>query len=303
MILNVTLPLAIVAMVSSLVATVMQAPAARACHAMASVPEGIVMYGGARACGTTLLNDSRVWLWRDGAWRTHSDFGRLREDALLAYDEKRDRLVLFGGRDRTAVFDDTWEWDGRRWQRIETPASPGALEHAGMAYDQARGAVVLFGGARSRQMSGATWTWDGRAWARVATSGPAARVGHSMTWSPRLGRVVLYGGFNTDGMKRDLWQWSGSAWERLHESGPVDSEGPSLAARGDDLLLIAGTPRVSTWRWTGHDWITIASDGPPATIGQGLAVDPRSGAVIRFGGATESGSPVRTWQLLGTRWQ
>ena len=125
-----------------------------------------------------------------------------------------------------------------------------------------------------------------------------------MVWSPRLGRVVLYGGFNADGMKRDLWQWSGSAWERLHENGPADTEGPALAAAGDDLLLIGGSPRLSVWRWTGRDWESVASDGPPLTIGQGLAVDGQTGAVIGFGGATESGpASARTWRWVGARWQ
>jgi hypothetical protein len=38
----------------------------------------------------------------------------------LAYDRRRDRVVLFGGRKGWPDGDlnDTWEWDGATWRRI-----------------------------------------------------------------------------------------------------------------------------------------------------------------------------------------
>ena len=33
------------------------------------------------------------------------------EKAALAYNEARDRVVIFGGSMDKTVFDDTWEWD------------------------------------------------------------------------------------------------------------------------------------------------------------------------------------------------
>ena len=39
----------------------------------------------------------------------------------LAYDAKRDRLVLFGGRAGYPNGDlqDTWEWDGSKWVQFK----------------------------------------------------------------------------------------------------------------------------------------------------------------------------------------
>src|SRR5690606_12563295 len=63
----------------------------------------------------------------------------------MVFDARRGRVVLFGGRGATAL-DDTWEWDGARWQRVEGAATPaGRFTHA-LAYDAARGEVMLFGG-------------------------------------------------------------------------------------------------------------------------------------------------------------
>ena len=64
----------------------------------------------------------------------------------MAYDEARDRVVVFGGqRDRETALHDTWLWDGRQWSRIAGPA-PAPRSYASMAYDRRRARIVLYGG-------------------------------------------------------------------------------------------------------------------------------------------------------------
>jgi hypothetical protein len=36
----------------------------------------------------------------------------------LAYDSRRERVILFGGSDGTQTFGDTWEWDGTTWRKV-----------------------------------------------------------------------------------------------------------------------------------------------------------------------------------------
>ena len=41
----------------------------------------------------------------------------------MAFDSGRGRMVLYGGlevktRNEVVTFDDVWEWDGVRWERI-----------------------------------------------------------------------------------------------------------------------------------------------------------------------------------------
>src|SRR5581483_10661132 len=106
------------------------------------------------------------WLWTQV-----SDIGPSgRFQHAMAYDESRDRVVLFGGRTTGPLPQgelrpsDTWEWDGDAWVQVED-VGPGGRSEFAMAYDAARKRVVLFGGApESGRLLNDTWEWDGRTW-------------------------------------------------------------------------------------------------------------------------------------------
>jgi hypothetical protein len=74
-----------------------------------------VMFGGSdpdrQPTGT-------LWGWDGSAWRTLATGGPApRLHTALAYDDRRDRLVLYGGilgPDASAA--DTWEWSGTAWR-------------------------------------------------------------------------------------------------------------------------------------------------------------------------------------------
>jgi hypothetical protein len=78
-----------------------------------------VVFGGVD--GTGFLAD--LWTWNGAEWRKLADASPAgpapRATGQLVYDDKRDRLVLFGGRNRWPDGDlnDTWEWDGAVWRR------------------------------------------------------------------------------------------------------------------------------------------------------------------------------------------
>jgi hypothetical protein len=79
-----------------------------------------IVFGGADASG--FLGD--LWAWTGTEWRKLADASAAgpapRASGQLAYDQERDRVVLFGGRNRWPDGDlnDTWEWDGATWRRI-----------------------------------------------------------------------------------------------------------------------------------------------------------------------------------------
>lgn len=47
----------------------------------------------------------------------------------MAHDSRRGRTVLYGGHDGEAVFGDTWEWDGARWELVDDVAPRRRLEN------------------------------------------------------------------------------------------------------------------------------------------------------------------------------
>lgn len=294
------------------------APAARSCHAMTSAPAlgGVVMFGGSRFCGQQVLADSALWRWNGTQWETlPGRFGGRREDVILAFDPQRNAVLLFGGRSGETVFADTWEWINGAWSQRAAgdQPGPGAVEHAAGAFDEQRRRLVVFGGGSrvDRQPVAALWEWDGESWTRPAASGPAARVGHSMTYSSRHGGVLLYGGFNEGGSFRDLWRWDGTAWARLDSLGPTFTEGNALTTTEDGLMVVgtglsAAAPWTLTlgaWRWADGQWAPLGGTGPVGAVGRAMAYDWARRQLVAFGGGYPDRAPsAETWRLGAAGW-
>jgi MYXO-CTERM domain-containing protein len=91
-----------------------------------------------------------TYLWNGKGW-TGIDPERPspRSGMASAYDEKRGRIVLFGGTpapDGGQFSDETWEYGDGRFELREPLRRPPARESARLAYDAERDRMVLFGG-------------------------------------------------------------------------------------------------------------------------------------------------------------
>lgn len=181
----------------------------------------IVLFGGARPTGGAELDDT--WEWDGHRWQRITEPGASgsppgRVLHAMAYDEARGRVVLFGGASlasgKPEPFDDTWEWDGRAWRRIDV-IGPGARDHVAMTYSPMhRGIVLHSGGTPSAGMLADTWLYDGRAWTRLLDAGPP-RGRHRLVYDPEQRAVMLYGGYDGRQRTSDLWALRPRAWERL----------------------------------------------------------------------------------------
>ena len=61
------------------------------------------------------------WLWNGTGWREAAPASRppARVMHALAYDRRRQRVVLFsGGASLETTQADTWEWDGVNWAQV-----------------------------------------------------------------------------------------------------------------------------------------------------------------------------------------
>lgn len=77
----------------------------------------LVIFGG--IAGNEIKADT--WAWDGKEWKQLATNGpAARTMGYLAYDKKRDRVVLFGGRlGWPNDANDTWEWDGTEWKEIK----------------------------------------------------------------------------------------------------------------------------------------------------------------------------------------
>jgi hypothetical protein len=130
----------------------------------------------------------------------------------MAYDSKRSRVVLFGGADGQAHFNDSWLWDGSVWSPLTTSGAPSPRSYTQLAYDAGRDRFVLFGGRAADGTTKLTDTWelDGTTWTeRTPSVSPEERIGFGLIYDRMRKRVMLFGGLFAS---FSLWEWDGTSW-------------------------------------------------------------------------------------------
>jgi hypothetical protein len=120
------------------------------------VRQDVLLFGGSNPVpGTVTFNDS--WSWNGITWSQRSPATQptIRQDAAMATDLARARVVLLGGNADPYA----WEWNGSDWnRRIITSPSP-RRSHC-MTWDPGMRRVVVFGGQdTSFNYLGDTWVY------------------------------------------------------------------------------------------------------------------------------------------------
>ncbi|MGE3175244.1 MAG: hypothetical protein AB7O97_21635 [Planctomycetota bacterium] len=209
----------------------------------------LVVFGGAPPGIGGELGDT--WVYDGSAWtqRTPANAPSPRRRAACAYDERRERVVLWGGEDATTTFRDTWEWDGTDWVQTTDALAIGPPPAARglMVYDDARQACVLLHGVRLSTTS-STYVYDGR-WSQVDSVTPDA-VTAQLAYDRARGRVVAYGQFIPG---NQTWEWDGRDWSlratgldpsELLEAGYSSARG-AVIAHGRSA---SGNPATFAWQ-------------------------------------------------------
>lgn len=223
-------------------------PGARGGVAMAYDPgrNQLILFGGLNDRGDPTSN--ATWTWNGSDWvelKPPVSPGA-RAYHSMAYNPISKRIMLFGGYgDRSQenwLYNDTWEWDGANWVRLQPAAAPPGRQFAAMAFDEARKEMVLFGGSIEANTRGVfsylddTWVWDGRTWARraAASPGPSGRRMAHMAFDPQLGKLVMVGGTNSYAAEaatpgtiylkylEEMWTWDGTQWVQLFPPKEVE---------------------------------------------------------------------------------
>ena len=125
---------------------------------------------------------------------------------VMAYDPGGDRVIMFGGGNGAAAYDDTWAYDFNTdtWTELAPTNSPGPHDFSAMVYDPDDRRMILFGGTVGDrgEALGDTWAFDygSNTWTDLSPpSGPSSRAWHAMAYAPDYGGViVLFGGGPTD---------------------------------------------------------------------------------------------------------
>jgi hypothetical protein len=170
----------------------------------------------------------------------------------MAYDARRERVVLFGGKGNFSIsLGDTWEWDGSVWLLRQPLVAPlGRFDHA-MAYDAALQRVVMYGGNNGGIE---TWEYDGLVWARRNVGALGTRTRHAMAfvdWQPGTFLIGNYAAPVTT-----ISSWSQDLWTTANPSpAPIARWGTAISYDSDrqKLVLFGGT-RQSNNTALGDTW-------------------------------------------------
>jgi hypothetical protein len=217
-----------------------------------------LLFGGRDAAG---VRDD-TWEFDGAVWRCvpTSRSPAPRALAQMAYDSFRGVTVLQGGTDGAGVspvFNDTWEFDGRSWQEVDTRGEIPPVAGGAMAFDTVRRSMIAFGGAQEPATPptgprpvAATRPYDGVGWSALPTESTlAARVLHVAVFDRARGRLIVQGGFDESTGRSDT--------QELIRAADADKDGASDGA--DNCPLLANADQSDA----DHDGVGDACDNCP----------------------------------------
>ena len=270
---------------------------------------GVIMFGGSDSQGRPL---SDTWAWDGVTWAEPFPAPPARSYSAAAYDELRQRVVLFGGKHATGYFGDTWEWEGGKWVRKFQQVAPPVLCAHRLVYSTARNRVVLFGGSVASTNFNETWEYDGQTWVKpTLANSPSPRENFSMTYDSLRSQIVLYGGgLQNQQAIGDTWIYDQNGWLQLSPMNkPSPRAGSAIAYDKvrDRVVLFGGlTPTAGvaeTWEWDGANWAQASpANSPSARYNAAMHFDPVRSRCVLFGGADGTQVFGDTWEWDGSNW-
>ncbi len=205
---------------------------------------GILVYGGTD--GPQVFSDT--WLF-NGTWHRITTLGRAppaRFGASMAYDNPDSRYVLFGGRNLTSFFGDTWYIRPALggWSKAPITFGPPPRSGALMNFQVDlinSGRLHLFGGRNATGTLNDTWEFYHENW--TLDNGPwlgplpFSNVIAESSGSPH-GPIIEFGGSGTPGA---TWFYEYGHWYQLpNVSGPPARTGSAIAGLDYGYYLPGG---------------------------------------------------------------
>jgi hypothetical protein len=164
-----------------------------------------------------------------------------RLEHTVVYDSRRNRMILFGGKDGTQFFNDVWQLDLSGvpiWSPMAVAGTPPSPRETRGIYDPVRDRVVFFGGFSPPDHLAETWILDlsgSPTWRQLSPRGmlPGARRGHTAIYDSGQDRMVIFGGYDDQRFFNDVWFLPLSdpdRWRQLPTRGTAPSPRYGIAS-------------------------------------------------------------------------
>ena len=228
-------------------------------------------------------------------------------EAAMAWQGSNNTILLTGGVCPTSTgTEDTYEWDGTNWTKIELTVVAGRYLGEAMTFDPDHQNMVLFGGAPTAGvLLAGTFIYSNKIWVSVGDSDyPAPRSLSSFVTDPVRNVIYLYGGLNDSTSFFDFWTYQNGLFRMGTDPGqPPDCSNPIAAFDTDRQKVVLVCAGSATWEYDGAAWKQFDSSktAPPSHQWSSLVYDQSLKKIVFFGGY--SGNYLnQTWTFDGTAW-
>ena len=271
----------------------------------------VLGFGGYSTATMAPLGDT--WVFDGATWTQRPVAGPTpRSLCAAAYDDVRQRIVLFGGTTvpfSPTLLNDTWEWNGSVWAQVVTPQSPPPRMLATMAHDPLRQRMVMVGSSWAGSPPAALWEYDGSTWSSSSPLPTQVGLDPRIVHDAARNETLLLGGDDAVGRHGRVYAWNGTSWATRQGFGWLPRHifgcevAPTTAGSG---ILMYGLRDSSLslsdelWQFDGSSWQLVSAGGPGARSAAALWTMP-SGTYL-FGGSDLTGARGDLWRWSGTGW-
>ena len=303
----------------------------------------IILFGGYDGTGFLKAAAFHQDTWElnvsgDPKWKEYPTAGNPppRQQTVMVLDPTRNRIVMFGGKTSTTMYNDLWTFDlaSNTWSPLAASGTPPTPREAFGIYDPVRDRLVLFGGHQSPPGIDLNETWQlsfggTPTWSPLATAGtpPSPRRAGTMIYDPFGDRAIVFGGYSqaTNTFLNETWALSLSGtptWTQLTPSGtpPSGRQGHLAIYDPVQMRMIVFSGFNGPWNFL-NDMYALSLGGSPSwsalSLGgptplerdfSAMEYDVNNDRLVLMGGNTPIANvsngcgPVLVAEVLGDVW-
>jgi len=233
-------------------------------------------------------------------------------ESAMTYEANRGAMLLTGGVCTTSpVTDETWEWDGTTWTKIDTHGTEGERVFAHvLAFDVSRNDAVEYGGTVAFGLPrSTTMLYGSTIWLPIDAGGgtPSPRSLFAFTTDPVNNVIWLLGGTTDDLFLEDLWRYQNGQWTLIKaDNAPASCITPNGVYDTDRHRSVFVCSSSDVYEWDGKTWahtnITDTKKKPPVRRFSAMVYDQTLKKTVLYGGFEDPAYNDQTWTWDGTAW-
>lgn len=235
----------------------------------------IVLFGGAQlaADGKTTVSLHDTWEFDGSTWRQVLTDGPSISKPLIAYEPKRNQMVMLGINDKFETLMFVYDPATPVWKQLTPAALPPCVNEGMLTYDEADEALFYTGGVCSGSSPAEdNYEWDGTTWNKLDVATHVGRLfGAGLTYVPQSASLLLYGGANINGIPRsNTFLYTAKAWVELtdaHDPAPRSLASFSADPVNQAIWMLGGVNDTGVlfdfWKYQNGTWYPLPTDGGP----------------------------------------